>query len=96
MIVFFVFLGTVLSSFIIGIFIGLNLGATEKALSHNENIQKKRKHKYEPVLKCTECGHILDDDEQMYSSGICPYCGYSSHSTVCNTVTEARPVWGQE
>ena len=92
----FLFVGAVSLAFIIGIFIGVDFGTTEKALSLNEKIRKKRKHKYEPVLKCTKCAHILDDDEKMYSSGICPYCGYSSHSTVCDTVTEARVVWGVE
>lgn len=43
------------------------------------------------VHHCANCEHILDMDERFYSGGVCPFCGFDSHSTICNT--KNRPVW---
>lgn len=33
---------------------------------------------------CIKCDARLNEAEYMYSSGVCPYCGYDSDSTVCH------------
>jgi hypothetical protein len=51
---------------------------------------------------CVDCERRLTDDEILYSGGVCPYCGFTSQSTVCMTATrvaywvwDCRPRWWQ-
>jgi len=52
------------------------------------NNKKKTVGKWYQTLWCQKCDNILTSDEQMYSNGICPYCGADSKSTIVNTNTK--------
>lgn len=35
---------------------------------------------------CKKCEKRLSNNQRIYSRGVCPKCGNSSNSTICNTV----------
>jgi hypothetical protein len=43
---------------------------------------------------CVQCDTILNIDEQCCSNGVCPYCGYVSSFTLCET--KLKPVFIKE
>lgn len=49
--------------------------------------------------RCAKCRGVLSRATVCYSSGVCPYCGHSSGSTIVDHVTESmreielRPWW---
>lgn len=46
--------------------------------------------RYVAGWKCSKCLVPLSDNQRMYSHGVCPFCGYDSDSTICNTETVVR------
>ena len=48
------------------------------------------KGRYVAFFTCVECGKELSSDAVMYSDGVCPRCGHSSQSTVCDVITNKR------
>ena len=36
------------------------------------------------VHVCLKCEVRLSNHDRMYSHGVCPYCGYSSDSNICD------------
>jgi len=42
---------------------------------------------YYAVKKCCVCKTSLSSNQQMYSRGICEFCGNNSNSTVVDTIT---------
>jgi predicted RNA-binding Zn-ribbon protein involved in translation (DUF1610 family) len=46
--------------------------------------------KWHAAYFCVACGEELSSDEVMYSSGVCPWCGHVSNTTVCRTETRVR------
>jgi hypothetical protein len=42
------------------------------------------------VHLCVECHKSLGNGAICYSSGVCPHCGHSSGSTICDTYTKVR------
>lgn len=46
---------------------------------------------------CVKCSERLGRHQEMYSHGICPFCGFNSDSTICDTnVRSARLVRGPQ
>lgn len=41
-----------------------------------------------PFHVCVTCGGQIGDRDRMYNGGICPYCGFDSDSTICDTNTK--------
>lgn len=41
--------------------------------------------KWRSINVCVECEHQLDRHDEFYSRGVCPHCGCSSDTTICNT-----------
>jgi predicted RNA-binding Zn-ribbon protein involved in translation (DUF1610 family) len=39
---------------------------------------------------CVKCGEFLDYDEVIDSNGVCPFCGFDSISTICETKRKVR------
>lgn len=55
---------------------------------------------WQRIACCVECGTPLDEEEEYYSEGVCPYCGHDDDSTICATkvraarwVVDYEPSW---
>ena len=49
-------------------------------------MSKIRKSKWYSINVCSKCKHRLTDEKLMHSNGTCPYCGYTSKSTICDYI----------
>lgn len=45
--------------------------------------------RYRAMVFCAKCDPSGGHMTEMYSGGVCPYCGHNGNSTVCDTVTKA-------
>lgn len=43
------------------------------------------KSEWKFVEMCAQCEKELSENQILYSHGICPYCGYNSNCTICDT-----------
>lgn len=48
---------------------------------------KPRTSNWYGITVCKSCWKRLSDNQEMYSGGVCPKCGYNSGGTVCSTET---------